>query len=276
MTLITLLLQILLTIPLSIILKIIDKKTSNIIKLIIPTVYIIIISALIPYIKTNIFLITVFEIFMRSFYVTNISKEETIKTNTMFIIESIISIFISLLTYNYFISKVDTVIPNPEDIKPFLWFTILILICYIYKALTKEKEIKKEKQTMIIKNENIIMDYAKYKSRYFLIINSENKIVNDLTYAIMIYNVKKTNPVNRKITEYKGIITRKEVPYGIMQIKSYNHLSDEDSIRETIKQLEEKYNKTDKKLDSILEDYDESTRQTIISIYAIIVDFQKK
>jgi len=276
MTLLSLLLQIILTIPLTIILKAIDKKTSNIVKLLLPTVYIIIIAAIIPYVKTNIFLITVFEVFIRNFYNTIILKEEMTKPNSMFIIESILSIALSLFTYNYFISKVDTVIPNPEDIKPFLWFSIFIFICFIYKSLTKDKETQKEKQKLVIKNENIIMDYAKYKSRYFEIINSEHKIVNDLTYAIMIYTVKTTTPINRRINEYKGIITRKEVPYGIMQIKSYNHLTDEDSIKETIKQLEEKYNNTDKKLDSILSNYDEETKQTIISIYAIIVEFQKK
>ena len=276
MTLTKLILQIILTIPLTIILKLIDKKTSTITKIIVPTVYIIILSALTPYIKNSIFLIVVFEIFIRNFYNTNITREHTLKSNTLFILESLISVSLSLFAYNTFISKVDTVIPNPEEIKPFLWFLIIIFIYMIYKNLTKDKEVKKIEKTMELKTENIIMDYAKYKNKYSVLVNSENKMVNDLTYAIMIYNIKNKPAIYRKLTEYKGIITRKEVPYGIMQIKSFNNISDEESIRLTILDLEDKYNNTDKKLENMLSNYNEEERKNIISIYAEIVEFQKK
>ena len=73
MTLTTIILQILLTIPLTIILNYFKKEENRRInQLIIPSLYIIIISALIPSVKENIFLIVVFEIFIRNFYITNI------------------------------------------------------------------------------------------------------------------------------------------------------------------------------------------------------------
>lgn len=276
MTLSILLLQILFTIPLSLILKLIDNKNTTAIKLLVPTIYIIILSALIPYIKPNIYLIVVFEIFMRNFYITNIARERNVKSNILFIIESIISIFISLVTYNYFISKVDNVIPDPEEIKPFLWFIIIIFIYFIYHNMTKDRMEKKIEKSLEFKNENIVMEYAKYKNKYYNLIDSKNKIVNDLAYAIMIYNSKKKPAVYRKLDEFRGMFSKKEIPYGIMQIKSYHFLNDEESIKICVSQLEEKYKNTDKKLDSILSEYDVEDRKVIISIYAEIVEFTKK
>ena len=276
MTLSILLLQILFTIPLSLILKLIDNKNTTAIKLLVPTIYIIILSALIPYIKPNIYLIVVFEIFMRNFYITNIARERNVKSNILFIIESIISIFISLVTYNYFISKVDNVIPDPEEIKPFLWFIIIIFIYFIYHNMTKDRMEKKIEKSLEFKNENIVMEYAKYKNKYYNLIDSKNKIVNDLAYAIMIYNSKKKPAVYRKLDEFRGMFSKKEIPYGIMQIKSYHFLNDEESIKICVQELEEKYKNTDKKLDSILSEYDVEDRKVIISIYAEIVEFTKK
>ena len=105
MTLTTIILQILLTIPLTIILNYFKKEENRRInQLIIPSLYIIIISALIPSVKENIFLIVVFEIFIRNFYITNIVNGNNEISTFTYIIESIISIAISLFTYNYFIS----------------------------------------------------------------------------------------------------------------------------------------------------------------------------
>ena len=68
MTLTTIILQILLTIPLTILLNHFQNHENNKInKIIIPSIYIIIISALVPTVKENIFLIVIFEIFIRNF-----------------------------------------------------------------------------------------------------------------------------------------------------------------------------------------------------------------
>ena len=66
MNIILLIIDILLTIPLSyILIKIEKEKDNNIYSCIIPTIYIIIISALIPTLKKYIFLIPIFELFIR-------------------------------------------------------------------------------------------------------------------------------------------------------------------------------------------------------------------
>ena len=121
MALSTLIFQIFLAIPLTIILGYFqNKEKRRLNQILLPTIYIIIISALIPIVKENVFLIVIFEIFIRNFYLTTITNQNYKISNLTFILESFISISLSLFTYNYFINKVESVIPNPEDIKPFI------------------------------------------------------------------------------------------------------------------------------------------------------------
>ena len=281
MTLITLIAQILLTIPLTIILKYINKKENNLInRLIIPTVYIIIVSALIPKVSNNIYLIVVFEIFIRNFYVTNISGEETTTSKTSFLIESLLSVILSIFTYSYFISKVDTVIPNPEDIKGFIWFLIIIYLVSLYKISTKDKQAMSEIKKKTLKSEKVIMQYAKFKNLYYDIIKSKNNVVNNLTYAIMINEEYKNPSTYRKVKENFNAILRKEYSYGIMQEKSVYHISDRESIINAINRFEKllKNNnlKEKEQVDKILNNYADEDKTNIMNIYTIITDFNKK
>lgn len=281
MTLTTIILQILLTIPLTIILNYFKKEENRRInQLIIPSLYIIIISALIPSVKENIFLIVVFEIFIRNFYITNIVNGNNEISTFTYIIESIISIAISLFTYNYFISQVDTVIPNPEDIKGFIWFLIILYITYLYKLSTKNK-VKEEKiKTIKHKTEKTIMQYAKFKNIYSNSIKSKSEFINNLVYAIMIHEDYKTPKIYRNIKAYIGAVTKKETKYGIMQISSYERLSDEESIKMVVdnfeKQLKNNKLKENEKLNKLLTNYKPEDQQNIISIYNDIVEFTKK
>lgn len=281
MTLTTIILQILLTIPLTIILNYFKKEENRRInQLIIPSLYIIIISALMPSVKENIFLIVVFEIFIRNFYITNIVNGNNEISTFTYIIESIISIAISLFTYNYFISQVDTVIPNPEDIKGFVWFLIILYITYLYKLSTKNK-VKEEKiKTIKHKTEKTIMQYAKFKNIYSNSIKSKSEFINNLVYAIMIHEDYKTPKIYRNIKAYIGAVTKKETKYGIMQISSYERLSDEESIKMVVdnfeKQLKNNKLKENEKLNKLLTNYKPEDQQNIISIYNDIVEFTKK
>lgn len=281
MTLTTIIIQILLTIPLTILLNHYQNETNNKInKLIIPSVYIIVISALVPAVKENIFLIVIFEIFIRNFYISNIINRQNETGPIAFIIESILSVGLSLFVYNYFIGQVDTVIPNPEDIKSFVWFLIILYIVYLYSISTKNK-VKKEKATITrIRTEKTIMQYAKFKNKYASVVNSKNNLVNNLVYAIMIYQDYKTPKLYRNINAYIGAVTKKETKYGIMQTSSYNRLSDEESIRITIDTLEKSLKdiktKTVDKLDILLSMYNNEEKSQIINIYNEINEFLKK
>lgn len=278
MTLTSLIFQIILTIPLTIINEYLSKRENNRVhKILIPSVYMLIIAALIPSIKENIFLIVVFEIFIRNFYISNISNKNNLISNTMFIIDSLLSVGISLFIYNFFISKVDSVIPNPEDIKPFLWFLCIIYIFYVCKKNSEQKQILKKKETVERKKEYTIMQYAKLKNKYNNYIKSKNKIINDFTYAVMINETYKTSSISRKFQEYIGAITKKETKYGVMRISSYTHLNDAESIKIFMDDLEKKLknNKDKNILEKLLATYDENDRNSIKKIYEHIVEFSK-
>lgn len=281
MNLMTLILQIFLTIPLTILLNYFStKENRRLNQLLIPSIYIVIISALLPIVKENIFLIVVFEIFIRNFYITNITNRDNEISNTMFIFESILSIALSLFTYNYFIRAVDSVIPNPEDIKPFIWFLIILYISSLYKISTKDKTKTAKSKSIVRKKEHIIMQYAKYKNIYSSIVKSKNQTINNLVYAIMIYNNYKTPAFYRNINAYIGAITKKETAYGIMQIKSYNRISDEESIKMTIAEFEKSLKNTklneSSQIEKLLKDYKIEDEKEILSIYENIVEFSKK
>lgn len=281
MNLVTLILQIILTIPLTVILNTFQRKENRRLnQLIIPSIYIIVVAALLPIVKENIFLIVIFEIFIRNFYITNVVNQQTEVSNSMFILENLISIALSLFTYNYFIGQVDTVIPNPEDIKGFIWFIIILYITYLYNLSTKNK-VKEEKiKTTKRKKEKTLMQYAKFKNMYAPIIKSKNELINNLVYAIMIHEDYKTPKIYRSINTYIGAITKKETKYGIMQIPSYERMSDEDSIKKVIndfeKQLKNTKLKESEKINKLLSNYKEDEKQEIINIYQEIVEFIKK
>lgn len=281
MNLMTLIIQIVLTIPLTIILNYFQNKDNRRInQILIPSIYIIIISALLPIVKENIFLIVIFEIFIRNFYITNVTNRSNEISNMMFIIESIVSVALSLLTYNYFISQIDTVIPDPESIKGFVWFLIILYATSLYKMSSQDKKVKEKSSKILRKQEQIIMQYAKYKNKYSSIVKSKLDIINNMTYAIMIYNNYKTPKIYRNIKEYIGAVTKKETPYGIMQIKSYTHLTDEESIKTTINDFEHMLKNTklkeDEQLAKMLKKYDEEASSDIKNIYNSITAFQKK
>ena len=274
MTLMTLIVQILLTIPLTIILKYFNKKENRLIN------HLIIIAALIPKVSTNIFLIVIFEIFIRNFYVTNITGEENDISKSSFLIESLLSIALSLFTYNYFISKVNTVIPDPEEIKGFIWFLIIIYIANLYNMSTKDKKNITESKKKTLKAEKVIMQYAKFKNLYYDVIKSKNNNINNLTYAIMINQEYKNPTTYRKLKENVNAILRREYSYGIMQEKSPYRVSDKDSITSAITKFEKLLKNTSLKekeqLEKILNNYSEEDKINILNIYTIITDFNKK
>lgn len=270
--------QMLLTIPLTLILNFLKReKIGNVAEILIPSIYMIMIAAFFPSLKPNIFLIVIFEIFIHNFYITNIvneTKEEKIEFLTI----NILSALISILTYNYFINNVTDILPSAEEIKPFLWFIIIMYLCTIiekilskYEAIRKEKSIKHNK-------EQIIMQYAKYKNKYASFVKSKTKLINDLTYSIMVHETLKKPPFYHKIEEYVGAITKRETAYGIMRIKSYTHLTDEESIKVVVDRLEKKTKQQKEKIDivKLLNEYSEEDIKSIMDIYQIIEEFTNK
>jgi len=243
----------------------------------VPTVYTIILAALIQSIKENIFLIVIFELFIRNFYISNFSNKAN--NITKFLIEALLSVALCLFTYNQFISKIDNVLPTPESIKPFLWFLMIVYIYTLCKPqINKVNQMIPEKRT--VDKENTIMLFAKYKNKYHKVIKTKNTLITNLVYSIMIYNGITKPTALRKATELKGIITTKPVPYGIMQVTSKIKITDEESIGVVVsnfeKQIKNSKLKENDKVDKLLSEYNNESKQEIKEIYNEINEFLKK
>ena len=218
MNIFTLIFQIVFIFPLFFIHEIIDKKEINIVeKAIIPTIYIIVLSALVPDLKTNIFLIVIFEIIFREFYYNYFSNKGSMLNKKEYLIETIISIVLSLITYFYFLNQVDNALPTVEEARPFIW---LLVIIFIYNILKNNIDIKiKIENSNFInrKKEYVIVEYARLKNMYYRVIRSKVEDINLLTYSIMIYENNKRPKYVREIDKIVNRFLNREIKYGITQ-----------------------------------------------------------
>ena len=122
------------------------------------------------------------------------------------------------------------------------------------------------------------MQYAKFKNKYSNIVNSKKQMINKMLYSIMIYENTNNPIISRKLEEYIGSITKTETKYGIMRVKSYSHLTDEESIISVLNELEKISKNKKEKLTPImlLTNYDEKNKEDILNIYKEIDEFSKK
>ncbi len=281
MNIFTLIFQILFIIPLFFIHEWIEKKEDSIVeKAVVPTIYIIVLSALVPSIKNNIFLIVIFEVIFREFYYNYFSNKGSLLNKKEYLIETIISILLSLLTYFYFINEVEVVFPKVEETRPFIW---LLVIIFIYNILKKNININlsiNESNFINRKKEYVIVEYARLKNLYYKIIRNKNEDINLLTYCIMIYENNKRPKYIREIDKIINRFLNREIKYGITQEYSTKELTDEESIRITMKELDTKYKELkgkDKIRELICIKYSDTNYQKdILDIFNEIKEFNKK
>lgn len=274
--------QLLLSLPLLGIMEYFNnKKISNIQKILIPVIYIVIVSGLCMDIKDNIYLIVIFQVVMHEFYINNVTGNNLLINKKEYLINSLVSVILSIFIYNYYISKVDSILPLPSEFRSILWFLIII---FIYCLLKEHLKVSSPNNVSFIerKREYVIVMYAKLKNRYFKVVKSKKDIVNKLIYAMMIYE-NYTHPlISRKITVIKRKIFENTYHYGIMQVESNQEIDDEESIRRRMDEIEKiitkKSNKSKNDIRSILEEIYSDTNKinNICDIYDEIISFENK
>lgn len=252
MNLLVILLQLLLTIPLFCILEYFNKKNiSTIQKILIPVIYIIILAGLCSEVKSNIYLIVIFEVILHNFYTNNIINKEILVNKKEYFINSLVSVVLSICIYDYYISKVDYIFPLASEFRSLLWFLIVIFIYNLFKSNITKSENTKKISFIDRKREYVVVMYAKLKNKYYKLVKSKDLIINRLVYSIMIYENYKNPSLYRKINVVKNRFIRKDSKYGIMQVESDKELDDEKSIRLSISKLEKDYAKVDKKVKEV-------------------------
>ena len=254
-----------------------DKGIKNFLPIIL--IYIIIISGIIANkdINTNIFLVVVVEFFIR--LISNLLSNDN-DDNLRFIYEYVLYILMSLIINNVFINKVDNIFLGGESLKIVVW---ILIILYLYQnikiidnpVIIEEKPIDNSKY-----REYIVTNYAKFKNLYNNEIDTDNSLLKNLLYAIMIYEDKKRNKYLRAIDNLFIGKINKLYKVGIMQVPSKIYLTDVESIKIVENKLIKIYNKyliADEltMVNKILKDYykDDLIVNNVTYIYNVINNF---
>ena len=274
----TIILYIIFTFILGIILKILEnKKQDNFYDyIIISNIYIFILSGIFKNYKitcTNIFLIPLFQIILTIIFIISIKEISIIRNNNYNLKKYFLTIITTYLLNVIFINKLDTMFLTINEMKIILW---LIIIVYLFSLLKINlKTIKNDQIFYYQDNEYIVMQYAKFKNKYYNEINLKEKKLVPLIYSIMIYENYHNPSIFRFLDKYKNLISKKQLKYGIMQIESNEYITDIESIKITIKKLE-KLAKNNIKIEKIINEYYKYDNIEVLSIYNKIEEFNKK
>lgn len=215
------------------------------IRIICPTIFIIILSGIFYNFGINsfveeIYLITIFYFLIRWFVIIAIfcRKELTNWKEEIFIF--IITISINLLLYCFFIKKTTQIFISIDELRDAIWisiitFTIVIIRDFIYKYVYIDNyklETRKEKY--------ILKKYEYFRNEYEDIITTKNKELHKIVYAIMIYENFNRPFLIRIIEKTKFLITGKAT-LGVMQVSSRVFINDRTSVKLGYRILKKSY-----------------------------------
>ena len=171
----TLFIYIIASIGLNIILNRLEKqKKQNFIDYVmIANIYMIILSGIFQFYRLtdnndNIFLIILFLILGKIFYLTLIKERTNLKNNDYLLKKYLITLGSSYLINILVINQVDDILPSMENMKLMIW---LFISGYVLLYIKKNIDIKVPVDNQVSfyqDREYIVMQYAKYKNKYGL------------------------------------------------------------------------------------------------------------
>lgn len=286
----TLIIYIISSIILNIILnKLEHKKKDNIIDyIIISNIYILILSGIFDFYNLtnnndNIFIIILFQVLGKIFYLTLIRERTILKNNDYNLKKYLITLVTSYLINILLINQVDNIFPSMESIKLIIWIFILgYALLYIKKNI--DITIPKDNNlSYYLDKEYIVMQYAKYKNKYHNLITSKYEVLSLLIYSIIIYENYNKPELIRKIDLLKYKLFHEENKFGIMQIEKKHPITDEESIILSKKKLERIYTTNCKEktnelaiIKILIKKYYKQENTEIESIYKTIKNFTQK
>ena len=123
--------------------------------------------------------------------------------------------------------------------------------------------------------EYIVIEYAKFKNKYYNVVSSKYRDLNLLIYSIMIYENYNRSKLMRKFDEFRYKLFSKKGKFGIMQVDSDKYIDDITSIKLVIKKLERIYAKN-KDIYKTINYYYKVRNKEVLSIYKEVSNFDKK
>ena len=180
----------------------------------------IILSSLFTKLKNYMILFLIFYLVLDFVYTFLISKKELLIDTKNYYINSIITLGIGIIIYQFFLTKVEYAYVDMEVFKNFIW---VMIIMYFYNKLNiKSIKLEKFETDNYDKyyREFVVVTYAKLKNKYGYLIKS-SKEIEDILYSFMINDTLKKNKniislikdrlrTKEKITMEEYIVTTKE------------------------------------------------------------------
>lgn len=205
------------------------------IKIICPTIFIIILAGIFYNFKLNsfvedIYLITVFYFLIRWFIIIGVlSRKELVNWNREIII-FIITISINLFLYYFFIKKTTQIFISLEELRDAIWisiitFIIVIIRDFVYNYIYIDNDKQEDR-----KEKYILKKYEYFRKKYDDIITTKNKELHEIVYAIMIYE-NFNRPFLIRVVEKIKLLVAGEATLGVMQVKSRVLINDRTSVK---------------------------------------------
>ena len=201
----------------------------------------------------SIFIIILFELFIRICYV-NLIRESNFFFDRDLVKKYFVSFFTVFGLNTFFISKVSNVFLDLEQLKIIIWLLFILYVVWLERNGVIHKDnvlVKKEMDNFNVKQEYVIMQYAKLKNKYSSIVHPAHKNLIPIVYAIMIYENKNRPEAFRKLDYYLYKLNGKGRKFGIMGIYSHYYIDDENSISIAIRRLNKIYYKVSKQRNNI-------------------------
>ena len=231
----------------------------------------------------NIFLIIVIEFFIRLFIDCYIKEIPFFREGSINKKKYIISILGGYIINYYFINRVSNVFLEGNDLKIIIWGLIILYLYFMFKNDFGKYKFRENKFYFYRDREYVVMQYAKFKNKYFRVVRTKYRELIPVIYSIMIYENYNKGEVIRKLDNLKYKISKNRGKFGIMQVYSNYFISDDKSIVIAIRKLEKLYvSDGSRKINyksvlRLLNKYYKSSvdNKKIGNIYKIIVSFDK-
>ena len=289
MSILTLIVYLIASMFLGFILKKIEiKKRDNLVDYVVAAnIYMIVLSGIFDFYKIlnnndNIFVIIFFLVLGEILYLILVKERTILKYNDYNLKKYFITLGSSYLVNILIINRVDNIFPSMENVKLLVW---LFIIGYVFVYIKNNIVIKLPVNNNISFSEDreyIVMQYAKFKSKYSTFISSKYNYLSQVIYSMMIYENYNRPELMRRIDLLKYRLFREENKFGIMQIEKKEPISDIESIEFVLKRLEKIYSANIKSKMSegdsvkiLIKKYYKKEVSEVISIYNIINKFNE-
>ena len=149
----------------------------------------------------------------------------------------VILLIIVFIINQEFINNVEEVFLTGSDYRLIIWFLIFI---FIYKFIDKYQVLKRDEsvEKKYMSKESVLVSYTKLRYRYKEVCTYKNKDIENIVYALMIFNNNKRSEILRKYDYFMFRLNGNSRKLGIMQIESKKFITDTDSIDLSYKKLE--------------------------------------